>query len=228
MKERLDQIPGKCAPWRTAVSVRPLKWILLGSFLALLLPSHGFGAAWWANPPSGQPAQMWSRVDYDPKMTDPFFESNEWSYSGGGKVPTSGMTREEDSPRLKHTAMCFSSSFGVRHQVKFCEARLLDGHMIDLLIHESNPAFRDALKVRIRNAEFTCQYWGDGIHTFTWTTTRQKLTLDKKAFRKGDVIKRRIDFECVAKVIDPKNIERWGKDPTTTIKVFGVFKTIVK
>ena len=59
-------------------------------------------------------------------------------------------------------------------------------------------------------------------------TTRQKLTLDKKAYRKGNVIKGRIDFECVQKVIDPKNIERWGKDPTTTIKVYGVFKTIVK
>ena len=42
------------------------------------------------------------------------------------------------------------------------------------------------------------------------------------------MIKGRIDFECVQKVIDPKNIERWGKDPTTTIKVYGVFKTIVK
>lgn len=77
MKEKPDQIPVKCAPWRTAVSIRPLKWILLGPFLALLLLGNSFGTARWANPPSGQPAQMSSWVDYDPKLTDPFFESNE-------------------------------------------------------------------------------------------------------------------------------------------------------
>ncbi len=26
---------------------------------------------------------MQSRVDYDPKLTAPFFKSNEWSYSDG-------------------------------------------------------------------------------------------------------------------------------------------------
>ncbi len=60
--------------------IRPLKWILFGPILALLLVGRSFGAAWWSVPLEGQPAQMWSPVDYDPKLTDPFFKSEEWSY----------------------------------------------------------------------------------------------------------------------------------------------------
>jgi len=52
------------------------------------------------------------------------------------------------------------------------------------------------------------------------------LTLDKKAYRKGDVIKGKIDFECVQEPTNREYIEKWGSDPTT-IKVYGVFKTIV-
>ncbi|MEW6141397.1 MAG: hypothetical protein AB1733_24505 [Thermodesulfobacteriota bacterium] len=195
-----------------------------------------FGTNWqilW-----GQPAQMWSRVDCDPKLTDPFFEADEWSYPYwitehpdghftshrfGDKNPV------EDPPRLKHTAKCFSNSFGVKHPVNFCEARLLDGHMIDLLLHKDTPAFRDSLLVRIRNGKFACQYWIlDNVGAFKCTTTRQKLTLDKRSYRKGDVIKGRIDFECLYHLIDPKDIKLWREDPTTTVKVFGVFKTIVR
>lgn len=181
---------------------------------------------------------MSSRVDYDPKLTDTFFESDEWSYPywiqehPDGHFTSSRSTDRdpvEDPPQLKHTAKCFSTSFGVKHVVNFCEARLVDGHVIDLLIHETNPAFRDSLLVRIRDGKFTCQYWIiDGFHSFTWTTTWQKLTLDKNVYRKGDVIKGRIDFVCDRQLIDPNDIKKWRRDPSATIKVFGVFKTIVE
>ena len=45
-----------------------------------------------------------------------------------------------------------------------------------------------------------------------------KLTLNKKAYRKGDVIKGRIDCEY---------LEEMGKH-VALIKVFGVFKAILK
>ncbi len=237
-KEKSDEIPPKSVLWRNALSVRAFRWIVLGPILALLLLGHGFAAEWWEVPPRGQPAQIWSRVDYDPKLIDPFFESNEWGFSRGGQHHPSrysatrkgdGKIPAQDTQCSKHSAMCFSSSFGVWHPVNLCEAKLIDEHTIELLIHETNPAFRDALRVLIRNGKFSCQYWGlEGIRTFTWTTTRQKLTLDEKVYGKSAVIKGRIDFECVTKVIDPKNIERWGKDPTTVTKLFGVFKTIVE
>ncbi len=216
---------------RIPVTTKPLLVFIF--VLALLLLVHGYGAE-WPVPPPGQPAQMWSRVDYDPKLTDPFYKSNEWSYPDGSQVVSSGMWPEgEDPPRLKHTAKCYSTSSGVKHLVRFCEAKLLDLNMIDLLIHESNPAFDDRLRVQIRNGMFTCQYWTASkvrprIRPGTiWTTKRQKLTLDKKACRTGDVIKGRIDFECVQEPTNPAYIEEWGRNPRT-IKVHGVFKTIVE
>jgi hypothetical protein len=125
---------------------------------------------------------------------------------------------------LKHTAKCFSTSFGVKHEVRFCEAKLLDGDTICLFIHESNPAFYDNLNVQVRKGMFTSWFWTrykmgpDPI----WTTKRQKLTLDKKAYRTGDVIKGRIDFECL------DELPGWPNRPPRLIKVYGVFKTIVK
>ncbi|MBI5568597.1 MAG: hypothetical protein HY914_01495 [Desulfomonile tiedjei] len=232
-----NQIPLKLLSWRASMTIRPLTWILLGPVLVLLLLGNAFGAA-WENPPPGQPNQMQSRVDYDPKLTDPFFTSNEWSYpwyiikhgDGHFEDTTSDKRPDKEPPHLKHTAKCFSTSYGSKHLVRFCAARFLGENMIDLFIHEKNPAFRDALRVRIRNGMFTSQYWTRyvaGPIDLIWTTKRQKLTLDKKEYRKGDVIKGRIDFECVQEITDPEYVEEHGRG-LTTIKVNGVFKTIVE
>jgi hypothetical protein len=60
-----------------------------------------------------------------------------------------------------------------------------------------------------------------------WRDSSQKLTLDKKVYPKGDVIKGRIEFECLEEPTNPKYIEGWGRH-LTTIKVYGVFKAIVE
>jgi hypothetical protein len=237
--------------------------------LSLLLLGHGFasedGYDKWQAPP-GQPEQMWSKVDYDPELADPFFLSDEWSCPDGcnscancrdgtpvqvhkvdhdPKGPDSSFELEEWScpdgckpcatcldgnSVKKNTAKCFSNSLGVKHQVAFCEARLVDEN-IDLLIHKTSPAFHDRLRVLVRKGMFTCQFWNlyqiPGDADMVWTTKRQELTLDKKVYRKGDVIKGRIDFECVMEATNPAFIEKKGKW-TMTIKVYGVFKTIVE
>ncbi len=78
---------------------------------------------------------------------------------------------------------------------------------------------------------FRCQFWNlyqiPRLADMVWTTKRQELTLDKEVYGKGDVIKGRIDFECVQEATNPKYVEKWGRTPTT-IKVYGVFKTILK
>jgi hypothetical protein len=182
-----------------------LKWVLLATLLVLLLLGHGFGAK-WPNPPSGQPPQMWSKADYDPKLTDPFFKSREWNNPD--------------------TANCFSTSFGSKHLVQFCEAKSLGKNRMDLFIHHSSPGYDDRLKIRVKNGMFTCQFWTlyrAGPHKgLTWTTKRQKLTLDKKVYRKGDVIKGRIDFECL------DEFTGYPDRPPRMIVVYGVFKTIVE
>jgi hypothetical protein len=175
--------------------------------LALLLFGSGFGAD-LPTPPAGQPDQMRSKVDYDPKLSDPFFESHESGRSD--------------------TARCYSTSFGSKHLVEHCEAKLLDKNRMDLFIHHSSPGHDDRLKIRIKNGMFTCQFWtlyragpGEGLR---WTTKRQELILNKRAYRKGDVIKGRIDFECLDELINPKYPDRRPR----IITVNGVFKTIVQ
>ncbi|MEW6533756.1 MAG: hypothetical protein AB1473_23200 [Thermodesulfobacteriota bacterium] len=242
--------------------IRPVKRILLGPMLALLFLGHGFAYDIWQAPP-GQPEQMRSRVDYDPKLTDRFLESDQWICRYGSSTPAACRdgkpvlilsdpcnpllpdtcfelrewscpdgckecaTCERGKPVVKHTAKCYSTSFGVKHTVNFCEARLINGQVIDLLIHESRGAFSDSMLVRIRDGKFTCQYWNhDGAGAVTWTTTRQKLALDKKAYAKGDMIKGRLDVEGLSE-FKPKYAEKFGRNPRT-IKVFGVFKTIVE
>ncbi|AFM23361.1 hypothetical protein [Desulfomonile tiedjei] len=211
------------------MSIRFLEWILLAPFLALLLLGNGYGRE-WRDPPGVQPEQMWSRVAYDPKLSDPFFESEEWSYwEGSRENPESGRFPPGKVPsKLKHTARCVSTSFGAKHEVRFCEAKLRDVDMIDLFIHENNPAFFDNLRVQIKNGMFTSQFWtlykAGPRKGLTWTTKRQKLTLDKKAYQKGDVIKGRIDIEILDELIHPQYPDR----PPRFIQLYGVFKTVLQ
>jgi hypothetical protein len=218
----------KAAPWENSMKIRLLKWILLGPVVTLLLLGHGLAAPWWGFPPSGQPGQMWSNVDYDATMTDPFFKSNE---SGCPDGCTDCPICQDGEPHVEHTARCFSTSLGNEHLIRFCYAKLVDVNTIHLLILESNPEFFDELKVRITNGMFTSLYWtgfkAPQLADWTWTTKRQELTLNSSEYRIDDVIKGRIDFECVQEATNPKFIEKYGRQ-STTIKIHGVFKTIVK
>ncbi len=213
--------------------------VALATVLVQLLLGQAFGAELQI-PPSAQPDQMWSKVDYDPKFTDPFFKSNEWSYPWWIIEHPDGhfeSTRSEDEspvkdpPRLKHTAKCFSTSFGEKHLIKICEAKLLDANAIDLFIHEDNASFIEDLKVQIKHGMFTCEYYGlcdiPSAKGLVSTTKRQELTLDKKVYQKGDVIKGKIDFEWVEEVTDPEYVEKYGRNPIT-ITIKGVFKTILE
>ena len=108
----------------------------------------------------------------------------------------------------------------------------LDGNTIDLLIAEAGGGFTEALRVQVRNGTFASHYWCAYVAdprdmVLAWTTKRQKLTLENNTYRIGDVISGKIDFECVQEIANPKYVEKYGKNPTT-IKVHGVFKTIVK
>jgi len=51
-----------------------------------MLLSQVSGFDIWQAPPGG-PEQMSSRVDYDPKLSDRFFESDEWICAYGSRRP---------------------------------------------------------------------------------------------------------------------------------------------
>jgi hypothetical protein len=234
---------------RTSMSIRLLKWILLAPALVLLLRGHGFGAEDRYDVrrvPPLQPEQMRSQVNYDPKLADPFFQSEKWTYAhleaedvNGRTVYTRAQNPRGTSifPRLKNTARLVGSHEG-EHTIDFCHARLLDGDTIELFSHDEHSPFNDYLKIVVRNGVYWSQYWtyykvarmyGTDLTTgdLIWTTKRQELTLDKQLYRKGDVIKGRIVFECIQEATHPKWIEDEGRNPRT-IKVYGVFKTIVE
>jgi len=107
----------------------------------------------------------------------------------------------------------------------------LDENTLAVLIEESNPEFYDRLRIWIRDGLFTCQYStgykGPGKADWIWTTTRQALSLDKKVYRRGDVIKGKIDFECLQEPTNQKYIKKWGRN-LRKIQVYGVFKAKVK
>lgn len=219
VNEKSDQAPLISSLPSNALSFSSLKQMVLGFVLAMLLLGHCFGGdggpdIWRAR--SGQPKQMWSHVGYDQKLLDTFFKSHSWGYPA----------RPED------TARCYSTGGEEKHVVELCEARLIDANTLDLLIYHTCPSFFDKLLVRMRTGMFTCQYSAaykaPGRNKgLIWTTKRQELTLDKKLYRKGDVIKGKIDFECVEESTDPASIEKWEKYPTN-ITMYGVFKTIVQ
>jgi hypothetical protein len=185
------------------MSIRTLKTIVWAPILALLLFGNGLCAE-WPKPPSGQPAQMQSQVKYDPKLSDPFFKA-----------------------KGRYTAKCFSS-FN-EPEINFCDAKLLADDTTELFIHGD----AHNLRIIVQNGVFQSQYWyyyiehTPGDELLTWTTKDQDLTLDKKVYRKGDVIKGRIYFACAEGHNDPKRAEAYSKKPSIT-RITGVFKTVVK
>jgi hypothetical protein len=200
---------------------------LAAVFVLLFFLGNALGSEWLVRAP-GQPTQMWSKVDYDPKLSDPFFESDEWSYpwwiikhpDGHFEDTTSDKNPKKEPPRLKHTAKCFSTRF-YKHVINFCEARVLDANTIELIIKHEGAAFIEIMRVHIRNGKFRTEYTAATGGPMSdqgpppCTKVREELTLDKERYRKGDVMKGRIDFECVRR--NPPGF-----------KVYGVFKTVVK
>lgn len=201
-----------------------LKCSLFGLvFFISFINCYGFDSE-LSKPPYQQPIQLWSRINYNAQLADPFFDSNEWSYPN---YPYLGIERPINPPRLYHTAKCFSNSRQVRHVVDYCKAKFNNEESLDLFIHKDSPGFNDQLLIRVRKCQFKCQYWtynniGPDIPV-TWVTTRQKLTLNSKIYRMNDVIKGMIDFECVEEKKNANDVEKYGKHQII-IRIFGVFK----
>ncbi len=189
---KLNQVSLTLISRATRTGVRPPKWMLLFPVLALLLLDPGFGAQ-WPDPPSGQPPQMSSKVDYDPKLTDRFFDADEWFCKHGSTDPAKCRNGKRvkivkdpcPPPRLeecfelkewtcldgckkcaicsdgtrvvKSTAKCISTSFGDKHRVSFCEAKLTDSRTIDLFIHTEAGPYSDKLRIQITDGYFRSQ-----------------------------------------------------------------------
>ena len=200
--------------------------------LALICPTLGYGVEL----PKGQPIQIRIEVIYDSNLYDPFFESTEWGYpwwiikhsDGHIENTMGGPTDENELPRLQHTAKC-STSHQFDHQINFCDATLLPDGTLELFIHDESASTSDSLRVLVKDGQFTSQYWtfypaNKGDERLIWTTTRQDLVLDKRAYNKGDELRGRIRFECLQELTNLKDGGRFPK----RITIQGVFRTQVE
>lgn len=228
-------------PARTGCAEGLIAWaVALATVLVLLLHGYGLGAF---NIPPGQPAQITSQVRYDAKLSDPFFESEKWTNCQleteevNGRIVTSRQecpSSEKDPDCRKITAR-LTSSHDHEHVIDFCRARLLDDGRIELFIHNNCFCVEENLRILVEKGVFLSQFWtyykvrphGRLYERFIWTTTKQRLTLDKRDYLKGDVIKGEIEFECLQEMTRRELVEKYGREPyTVTIK--GVFKTILE
>lgn len=184
----------------------------------------------------GLPVQMKTAVQYDSKLTDPFFKTEKSSYywwiiehDDGTFEDTSGEFKKGDKPpRIRHTANCVTKHQG-KHTIRYCDATLHPDNTIELFIHDTTASTYDNLSVRIKDGVFQCQYWTKyvrdrGDEGVIWTTKKQKLILNKKKYHTGDIIKGKISFECLQEVTNPK----YGGRCPWTIRVEGVFKPTLK
>lgn len=201
------------------------------ALIILILPYNLFAI----DRPEGQPKQFESIVQYDTKIDDPFFKLNNWSYPDFivkinddrfEDTETGKILKEKDVPRLRHTANCISSNRS-NHLLKYCDARLLSDGYIELYFHELSPAYYDNLLIIIKGNKYTSQYWTQHLiyrksDSYIWTTKKQNLILDKIKYNANDIIKGKIEFECLEENINPKNKENH------TISISGVFKTSIK
>jgi hypothetical protein len=201
--------------------------------LAALLVALSITAVW--NSCRERPRQMVSAVEYDRDIFDPFFDQEESSPpwwiierdDGSFEDTTGEITEREDIPRMRHTADCRT-----RHQfprvIRFAEARrVADG--LEIRVHDETASTFDDLTVLAHKGRFSAQYKtrypADPPDIgLIWTTTKQRLVLDKKSYRPGDVIRGRIEFECLQEIVDP----RYGDRAPRKIRIEGPFKPILK
>jgi hypothetical protein len=179
-----------------------------------------------------QPKQMESTVEYDTEMTEQFFEVDKWSPSwwiierddGSFEDTTGQITRREDIPRLRHTAAC-RTEHQIPHMINFSEARQIDKNSIEIRIYDESASTYDDLTVIVRNGRFSSQYKtvypvAAANSGLIWTTTKQRLVLNKKHYEKGEIIRGCIEFECVEEKREARN----GKKYIHTIRIDGRFK----
>ena len=174
-----------------------------------------------AQEPKGQPEQIKTRVQYASELDNPFFHSHE----GSAGDPNLG---EDPKKIVTHTAKCITEH-QMRHVIRFCDAQLLPDGTLELYIHDFTAATNDNLKIKIKDGYFTSQYWtvyviDKGNENVIWTTKKQALILNKKNYKKGDIIKGKIKFECLQEVTNSKSGERYP----VSIRIEGFIKPTLK
>ncbi|MFZ5554263.1 MAG: hypothetical protein ACOZCO_14185 [Bacteroidota bacterium] len=200
--------------------------------LTLFFLAIGFPVA-YTQPAFPQPVQKISKVKYDVSLRDTFFEkeyySLQWfmlqnedgSYSSA--LADSLGNPVIDTAKMVHTANCVSQQ-GYEHIIRYCDA-WYKGDTLLLFLNDMTASTYDNLLVKVINGKFSCQYWTaypslQRSQKLTWTTTSQKLELDREKYKAGDKLKGKIYV-----MIKEEQLQHSGKKETCIILIEGAIKT---
>lgn len=170
-------------------------------------------------------------VTYDPNVSDPFFEKEEWSHTCSIPRLPDGRAFQDEKLPVKHTAKCVSS-YQFQHTIDSCRATLLgDGTIKFSICYTCSPIMEylwiDVYRGRFWNIYRTRHEYPGGYISLTWPTKHQELTLNHKVYRKGDTIKGKFAFESTMETTDQALVKYFERSQTT-IKIYGVFETILE
>lgn len=88
--------------------------------------------------------------------------------------------------------------------INFSEARQINKDTIEIRIHDESASTYDDLTVIVKNGRFSSHYKtvspvAAANAGLIWTTTKQRLVLNKKHYEKGDVIRGRTNLNVLKK-----------------------------
>jgi hypothetical protein len=153
-----------------------------------------------------------STIAIDKYFKDTLTFNKKWDYPWYIVVDDDGRTMENtlggalgeaDTVHLFHTANCWTNHQG-RHNVRYCDATV-SNDTISLFFQPELPAYASELSISIYNNFFWCDF--SATHPAPtgkplWTVTTQKLILDKKSYKPGDMIKGYIEIDFIESGID--------------------------
>jgi hypothetical protein len=177
----------------------------------------------------------YSKLSVDRQMKDTFLFAKQWNYSWDifKDDSTGEFTRNDDqilkpgdTAHLFYTANCSTNVQGGYH-IRYCIANQTQG-MIILAFSDGLPAYASEFYFYIIGDSFyfkpktTYPAYSPGQKT-TYQVTKQKLTLNRNNYKKGDTIIGHVDAEFIETISSPKKA-----DEKHTFYLRGYIRTPLK
>ena len=156
-----------------------------------------------------------SKVTVDKNFIDTFSFIKQWSYpdytfkddSGHFEIDENRKIIAEDTAHLYFTANCTTNVQG-GYDIRYCYAKKKKNEIV-LTFSDGLPAYASQFYVHIDTSNFWCD--AETIYPViasgqkkSCRITKQKLTVDKSKYSKGDMIKGVIEMEFIETVAVPK------------------------
>lgn len=152
----------------------------------------------------------WNKVEYNNKLSDPFFDTISWEYlwyilkdeEGNFSSAIDSIITERDTVHLVHTANCITNHQG-EHELQFCHAYKNNDTLV-LYFPSPLPAYWLDFEFKIVGNKFKASVFGEPFQAIQlqWQINRRQLTLNKNNFAVGDSLKGKVYLEFTEKAIN--------------------------